>query len=164
MDVVAVRTCHLVDLVLAAVPVGARPTFVTGETRAVSGFRRRWGLWPGIRLQRPGLDGSKIDVHLIYGTLQVVLARSVAVPATGRSRIASHTHLGLIDREHRRWPGFVMAEGAHPVSFRRFIFRRGRVGGQAGSSHAEAENEYTQGQQLLQVLHLFSPYLGGSRS
>ena len=92
------------------------------------------------------------------------LAGPVAGLATGRARIRDYAVPRLINRQDRFWPGFVMANRAHLVSFRQLAYRSGSVGGEAGSSHAEAESEYTQGQQLLQALNLFSPYLGGSRS
>src|SRR5450759_2193392 len=155
VHLVAVIAGDLFVLVLAAVPVGARLTLVTGETRVASRFRRRWGLWPGFRLQRPGLDGPKIDVHLIYRTLKVGIALPMAVLTTRRSRIAFHAHLGLIDREHRCWPGFVVADGARGISLQRRFRHSGGYGSQSGCSCATTEYERTQSHQLMQALHLF---------
>ncbi len=83
------------------------------------------------------------------------IALTVAVLASGSSRIRLVAVPGLIDRQHRRAPGFVVAGGAHGISLQRRFRRSGGFGGQSGCSCAKTEYERTQSYQLLQALHLF---------
>ena len=146
MDLVARGTRYVTDLVGAALPVSTlRILIVAGETSAVSRFRRGWGLWPSIRRQSRGLNGPEIDVHRVYGTLKVGIAPSMAVLTTRRARIGFIAHLGLIDRQHRRGPGFVVAGGAHGIFRpRRFCRCAGFGRGYSGRPCATSKYERTQ--------------------
>src|SRR5476651_2428578 len=92
MHLVAVVACHLVVIVLAAIPVGAIGALVTTQALAGTGLVIRYFI--SALLENNVRRGAPLDVGI---TLQVFLTFAVTGLAVRRAHIAPYAVLGLID-------------------------------------------------------------------